>query len=108
MNQQRAAAAESSRFGRPALLALFPGSAGAKRYRLLVHAKLSESPWENKNAPVRNNRTDAFGKVSLVFLAAAGLFKTPAWPKKSQSRYRIWSVQNRSRPCRDLVRVANS
>src|ERR1700755_2065408 len=42
-------------------------------------------------------------------------FETPAWPfsccgwlSKSQRRYRIWSVQKRSRRCSDLFRVANS
>jgi len=51
------------------------------------------------------------GKLS--FLTRPPVFSTPAWPfcrggRKSQSRYRIWSVQNRSSRCSDLFRVANS
>src|SRR5665213_1922575 len=55
-------------------------------------------------------RADAHGEV----LAGDGRRSSgmPAWPfvaiETYQSRYRIWSVQNRSSRCSDLFRVANS
>jgi hypothetical protein len=57
------------------------------------------------------NRADALGEV--VFFGGRRSFQSAGLAVlsrlgKSQSRYRIWSVQNRSSRCSDLFRVANS
>src|SRR5882757_11444027 len=54
-----------------------------------------------KNGPMR-----LLGSVGS-FRWLPVFFEPPAWPK-SQNRYRIWSVQNRSSRCSDLFSVANS
>src|SRR6202051_505835 len=67
-----------------------------------------ETTRKNKNAPVRKAGPMRLGKAMWFLSSGCRSFKPPAWPKKSQSRYRIWSVQNRSRRCSDLLSVANS
>src|SRR6185437_3645828 len=62
----------------------------------------------------KTHRPDARADAHGGSLAGDGRrsFAVPAWPfvaiDGSQSRYRIWSVQNRSSRCSDLFRVANS
>src|SRR5258708_37980079 len=81
------------------------------RTRVLV--PLQKPVFNRQNKTHRaGNWTDAHGEV-VFFDVAAGLFERRlglfvAVERKSQSRYRIWSVQNRSSRCSDLFRVANS
>jgi hypothetical protein len=54
-------------------------------------------------------RADAQGGKSLMIGEPVLLDRHPMLSfVETQSRYRIWSVQNRSRRCSDLLRVANS
>src|SRR6185295_16364332 len=71
------------------------------------YVKKQNAPDPGEPGPVRFEQ----GLLPCQFIVGRRSSEWPAWPldeRNSQSRYRIWSVQNRSRRCSDLFSVANS